>query len=93
MDENQADQAGSRDRSTHQAALVALNKLFYEGYMISRALYVAAQLGVADILKDQPMDTNDISAAVGANPDVFIGYFGRLRAWACLLRSNRDTLH
>ncbi len=69
MDENQADLAGSRDRSTHQAALVALNKLFYEGYMISRAIYVAAQLGVADILKDQPMDTKDIAAAVGANPD------------------------
>ncbi len=42
MDENQADLAGSRDRTTHQAALVALNKLFYEGYMISRAIYVAA---------------------------------------------------
>ncbi len=69
MDENQADLAGSRDRSTHQAALVALNKLFYEGYMISRAIYVAAQLGVADILKDQPMDTRDIAEAVGANPD------------------------
>lgn len=69
MGENQADVAGSRDRSTHQAALVALNKLFYEGYMISRAIYVAAQLGVADILKDQPMDTRDIAAAVGANPD------------------------
>jgi len=69
MGETQADLAGSRDRSTHQAALVALNKLFYEGYMISRAIYVAAQLGVADILNDQPMDTKDIAAAVGANPD------------------------
>lgn len=69
MDENQADLAASKDRSTHQAALVALNKLFYEGYMISRAIYVAAQLGVADILKDQPMDTKDIAAAVGANAD------------------------
>ncbi len=69
MGENQADLAGSRDRSTHQAALVALNKLFYEGYMISRAIYVAAQLGVAEILKDQPMDTKDIAAAVGANAD------------------------
>ncbi len=69
MGENQADLAGSRVRSTDQAALVALNKLFYEGYMISRAIYVAAQLGVADILKDQPMDTKDIATAVGANPD------------------------
>jgi len=69
MGENQVDLAGSRDRSTDQTALVALNKLFYEGYMISRAIYVAAQLGVADILKDQPMDTKDIAAAVGANPD------------------------
>ncbi len=69
MDENHADLAGSRDRSTHRAALVALNKLFYEGYMISRAIYVAAHLGIADILKNQPMDTRDIAAAVGANPD------------------------
>ena len=57
------------EKIASQAARIRLNKLFYEAYMIPRAIYVAAELGVADSLTDGPKDTKDIAAAVGANPD------------------------
>ena len=34
-------------------------------YWVSRAVYAVAQLGIADLLKDQPRDANDLAAATG----------------------------
>jgi hypothetical protein len=69
MDDNQANPGVSGDRSRHQTALRDLHKLFYEGYMTSRAIHAAARLGIADVLKDGPLNTEQIAAAIDANPD------------------------
>ena len=37
------------------------------GYQLSQALYVAAKLGVADVLAEQPLDADAIAEAVGAS--------------------------
>jgi hypothetical protein len=39
------------------------------GYYGSQALYVAAKLGVADLLDEGPRSAADLAAAVGADPD------------------------
>ena len=69
MSEYDPGQSISGEPKADHQQLVALNKLFYEGYMVWRAIYAAAALGIADVLKEGPMDTKDIAAAVGANPD------------------------
>ena len=37
-----------------------------QGYQLSQALYVAAKLGVADVLSSQPLAAEAIADAVGA---------------------------
>ena len=44
----------------------ALHELI-TGHYISRALYVAAKLGIADLLKDGPRSTLDLAAATGSH--------------------------
>jgi hypothetical protein len=39
------------------------------GYWISRAIYVAARLGIADLLKDGPMTCLELAEATAAHPD------------------------
>ena len=38
------------------------------GYRISQAIYVAAKLGIADLLKDGPKRSDELATAVEANP-------------------------
>ena len=40
-----------------------------DGYLTTQLLYVAAKLGVADVLADGPRTGPEIAAAVGADPD------------------------
>lgn len=40
-----------------------------DGYLTTQMLYVAARLGVADVLADGPRTGPEVAAAVGANPD------------------------
>jgi hypothetical protein len=47
---------------------VALRHLLY-GYRLSQAIYVAAKLGIADVLKDGPKTSDELATAVGAHPD------------------------
>ena len=47
---------------------VALRHMLY-GYRISQAIYVAAKLGIADVLKDGPKGSDELATAVGAHPD------------------------
>lgn len=37
------------------------------GYLVSRSLHVAAELGIADILKESPKSIDEIASAVGAD--------------------------
>jgi hypothetical protein len=39
------------------------------GYRFSQAIYVAAKLGLADLLKDGPQGSDELATAVGAHPD------------------------
>ena len=41
------------------------------GYWISRAIYVAARLGIADLLKDGPMTCVELAEATAAPPTLF----------------------
>jgi O-methyltransferase/methyltransferase family protein len=41
-----------------------------DGYLTTQLLYVAAKLGVADVLADGPRTGREIAEAVGADPDV-----------------------
>jgi O-methyltransferase/methyltransferase family protein len=38
------------------------------GYWISQAIYVAAKLGIADLLRDGPMSSEELAQATGAHP-------------------------
>src|SRR5262245_23081416 len=48
--------------------VVALRHLLH-GYRISQAIYVAAKLGIADLLQDGPKGSDELAMAVGAHPD------------------------
>jgi SAM-dependent methyltransferase len=39
------------------------------GYMISQSLYVAAKLGIADHIEDEPKSADELAASADANPD------------------------
>src|SRR5690349_11245811 len=39
------------------------------GYWLSRALYIAAHLGIADLLKDGPRSASELAAATATNDD------------------------
>lgn len=47
---------------------VAMAQLIGNGLYVSRALYVAAHLGIADLLAEQPRAIPDLAAAAGAQP-------------------------
>jgi O-methyltransferase domain/Dimerisation domain len=47
---------------------VALRHMLY-GYRLSQAIYVAAKLGLTDVLKDGPKGSDELATAVGAHPD------------------------
>jgi hypothetical protein len=47
---------------------VALRHLLL-GYRISQAIYVAAKLGIADLLKEGPKSSDELATSVEANPD------------------------
>ena len=38
------------------------------GYRISQAIFVAAELGIADLLKDESRSSDELAAAAGVNP-------------------------
>lgn len=47
---------------------VALRHLLF-GYRISQAIYVAAKLRIADVLKDGPQRSDELATRVGAHPE------------------------
>jgi SAM-dependent methyltransferase len=61
------------------------------GLFTSRALAVAAELGIADLLKEGPLDLKDLAQRTGSNPD---GLYRMLRALAAVgvfeLRADRS---
>jgi Dimerisation domain len=41
-----------------------------DGFLTTRLLYVAAKLGVADVLADRPRTGAEVAEVVGADPDL-----------------------
>lgn len=52
-----------------------------EGYRLSQLVYVAAELGLADLLKDGPRNCDDLARATGTRPQIL---FRLLRALSTL---------
>jgi hypothetical protein len=52
-----------------------------EGYRLSQAIYVAATLGIADLLADGPRSSDDLAAETGADPQAL---YRLLRALAAV---------
>ncbi|MGE5334057.1 MAG: methyltransferase [Nitrososphaerota archaeon] len=64
--------AGSSDHESNtMSPPEELRRLFelMGGYRVTQALYVAAKLGIADLLAGGPNTANDLAAATGANSD------------------------
>lgn len=65
------DRVRERVRAVHRRMVpppVAVLELIM-GSMVTQAVYVAAKLGIADVLKDGPLPPKDIAERVGAHPD------------------------
>jgi len=62
------------DRGAPGSAAPARGELarLIDGYLTTQLLYVAAKLGVADVLADGPRTGREVAAAVGADPDVLV---------------------
>lgn len=59
--------SGQGRSATQGVPPVATLYRLLNGYLIGRAVQVAAQLGIADVLKDGPRSTAEIATAVGAH--------------------------
>jgi hypothetical protein len=46
---------------------------FITGYMVSRAIYVMAKLGIADLLRDGPQDGDGLAQTTGTDARAPIG--------------------
>src|SRR4051794_20839905 len=61
------------------------------GYWIAKGLNVAAELGLADLLRDGPRRSDQLAAACGAHPPTLYRLLGRWLASAYSLRSRSSS--
>jgi hypothetical protein len=62
------------------------------GYQVSQALYVAARLGIADLLRDEPKTSEALARATGSNLDA-LGLLLRVLAAYGVLDRQGDNLY
>ena len=60
------------------------------GFQVSQAIHVAATLGIADLLKNGPRNSDDLAAATGTHPR---SLYRLLRALASVGVVREDTNH
>src|SRR5437870_4174478 len=48
----------------------AIMRQMFAGYRMTQALYVAAKLGVADLLKDEPKTSSELAKSLGVHSDL-----------------------
>ncbi len=60
------------------------------GYRITQLVYVAAELGIADLLKEGPRPYEELAAACGANPQALYRLLRALCSAGVLTRSKED---
>src|SRR5687768_17606934 len=70
----------NRMSKTESSPAVQLDRLI-TGYWVSQAVYAAAKLGLADLLKDGPKSIDELAAATATNPDAL---YRLLRALASI---------
>jgi hypothetical protein len=58
---------GKARHTSEPSPFLALRRMIL-GYRLSQALYAAAELGIADLLKDSPRTIDDLAQATGAHP-------------------------
>jgi hypothetical protein len=77
---------GSPQTTNPVLPAVALRQML-EGYRISQSIYVAAKLGLGDLLKEGPKSSDELATSVEANPDALhrllrvlasVGIFGQV---------------
>ena len=67
-----------------------LTRLF-RGFWVSQAIYVAARLGLADLVADGPRSVADLASATGAHAPRSAGCFGCSPARESSLRPMTDA--
>lgn len=56
-------------KTRDQVPAVPALRLMITGFMVTQSIYVAAKLGIADLLKDGPKSCDELANAVRAHPD------------------------
>jgi hypothetical protein len=56
-------------QTTNPVLLAVALRQMLEGYRISQSIYVAAKLGLGDLLKEGPKSSDELATSVEANPD------------------------
>ncbi len=80
----------NRKRQTPQVQMRSL----IAGYWVSRLIYVAAKLGLADLLKGGPRSADDLAAAAGVHPPALYRVLRTLAAYGLFteIKGRRFTL-
>jgi len=60
------------------------------GYWLSQAVYVAAKLGLADLLKDRPRSCHELAAVTGTDPRCLFRLLRALSAARIFVRTQGD---
>ena len=63
------------------------------GFWISRCIYVAAKLGIADLLKDRAKSAEELASATGAHAASLFRVLRALAAVNILTQSNDNRFH
>lgn len=75
---------------SEEAPSVALRRLI-DGYKVTQAVYVAATLGIADLLADGPRGSDDLAAATGTDAGVLRRLLRALAALGVLEEHDGDA--
>src|SRR5262245_61672026 len=82
-------QAASADMPPANAMLQII-----AGARVARCVYIAAELGLADLLTDGPKGSEELAKATGTHaPSLYRVLRMLARALGCLPRTSRDALH
>jgi hypothetical protein len=70
--------SGQPLQTVHDMSSVAVLRQMIGGYRMTQALYVAAKLNIADLLREQPKTSDELASALGVHPDLLHRVLRRL---------------
>jgi hypothetical protein len=82
---------GTQEAGNHSGNLPPALFQMATGYWLSQAVYVAAKLGLADLLKDGPRSCQELAAETGTDPRCLFRLMRALSA-ACFRTHSRRSL-